>query len=67
MHQAVNLPIVEARPRTRRSTVIADHLKSMIASGHLTPGDRLPTEEKLCTHFGVSRTTLRESIQILRA
>mgnify|MGYP005843486181 CR=1 FL=1 len=67
MHEAVSLPTVEARPRTRRSTFIADHLKSMISSGHLNPGDRLPTEEKLCTHFGVSRTTLRESIQMLRA
>lgn len=67
MHQYVTLPEVEAQPKLLRSTSIAQHLKSMIVSGHLKPGDRLPTEEKLCTHFGVSRTTLRESVQILRA
>lgn len=67
MHQSVTLPDVESRPRTLRSTSIAQHLKTMISAGHLKPGDRLPTEEKLCTHFGVSRTTLRESIQMLRA
>ena len=67
MHQSVTLPDVETQPRTLRSTSIAQHLKTMITSGHLKPGDRLPTEEKLCAHFGVSRTTLRESIQMLRA
>tara|TARA_R110000868_G_scaffold218576_2_gene469322 strand:+ start:249017 stop:249628 length:612 start_codon:yes stop_codon:yes gene_type:complete len=38
----------------------------MIFTGALKPGDRLPTEEQLCKHFGVSRTTLRESVQMLR-
>ena len=65
--QAVNLPRVDAQPRMLRSTSITHHLKAMISSGHLKPGDRLPTEEQLCAHFGVSRTTLRESIQMLRA
>lgn len=54
------------QPRIRRSAQIAEQIKHMIFNGELKPGDRIPTEEKLCTHFDVSRTTLRESIQMLR-
>lgn len=63
---AVQLPNVEKHNRTRRSASIAAQLKEMILDGVLKPGDRLPTEEQLCKHFGVSRTTLRESVQMLR-
>lgn len=63
---SVELPFVDRQPRVRRSTYIANHLREMIFSGSLKPGDRLPTEEQLCKHFGVSRTTLRESVQMLR-
>ncbi len=52
--------------RMRRSSQISVRLREMIASGQLKPGDRLPTEEELCRYFGVSRTTLREAIQMLR-
>jgi GntR family transcriptional repressor for pyruvate dehydrogenase complex len=38
----------------------------MIKNGQLKPGDRLPTEGELCQQFKVSRTTLREAIQMLR-
>lgn len=66
MNQSVELPNVDRQPRVRRSTYIANHLRDMIFAGTLKPGDRLPTEEQLCKHFGVSRTTLRESVQMLR-
>lgn len=66
MNQSVNLPLVDSQPRVRRSTYIANHFRDMIFTGALKPGDRLPTEEQLCKHFGVSRTTLRESVQMLR-
>jgi GntR family transcriptional repressor for pyruvate dehydrogenase complex len=66
MNPSVSLPIVDSQPRVRRSTYIANHLRNMIFTGALKPGDRLPTEEQLCKHFGVSRTTLRESVQMLR-
>lgn len=60
------IPRMSMQPRERRAEVIARELRQMIANGHLVPGDRLPTEEKLCTHFGVSRTALREATQMLR-
>lgn len=60
------LQVSQPQPRERRAETIARELRGLIASGKLCPGDRLPTEEKLCGHFGVSRTALREAIQMLR-
>jgi DNA-binding FadR family transcriptional regulator len=37
----------------------------MITSGHFTLGERLPAERALAEQFGVSRPSLRESIQTL--
>jgi DNA-binding FadR family transcriptional regulator len=50
----------------RRSSQVADVIRTMILSGELRNGDRLPTEAQLCARYQVSRTTLRESIQMLR-
>ncbi len=59
-------PDIQAQPRVRRARYICDTLRQMIREGQLSPGDRLPTEEELCKHFKVSRTTLREAVQMLR-
>ncbi len=50
----------------RRSAQIAGELEQEILAGKLPPGDRLPSEEKLCERFKVSRTVIREAIQQLR-
>jgi GntR family transcriptional repressor for pyruvate dehydrogenase complex len=50
----------------RRSGQIAGELEQEILAGKLPPGERLPSEEKLCEQFGVSRTVIREAIQQLR-
>ena len=60
------LPFAPLTPRLRRSSSIAAELRRLISSGQLKPGDQLPTEATLCRQFGVSRTTLREAIQMLR-
>lgn len=60
------LPAMPLPPRARRSASIADSLRQLISDGHLQPGDRLPPECDLCRQYGVSRTTLREAIQMLR-
>lgn len=60
----------EAIPEGRgvdRATAIATILQDNILSGHYTPGDRLPSEADLCTHFKVSRPTLREALGRLTA
>lgn len=54
-------------PRVSRTRYVCQTLKHLIATGKLKAGDRLPTEAELCAQFNVSRTTLREAIQSLRA
>lgn len=62
----MSLAITPLLPRSRRSATIAESLRALITGGQLKPGDKLPTEAMLCQQFGVSRTTLREAIQMLR-
>ena len=51
----------------RLPTQIAEHLMEQILDGRLQPGARLPTEQKLCETFNVSRNVVREAISRLRA
>ena len=44
---------------------IYDQICNYIRENDLKPGDKLPTEMKLCEHFGVSRTIIREAIKAL--
>jgi GntR family transcriptional repressor for pyruvate dehydrogenase complex len=45
----------------------AQHIRELVHSGDLKIGDRLPPERELGERLGVSRTVVREAIQILRA
>lgn len=42
-----------------------DRIKSMIVSGELRPGDRLPKEADLAERLGLSRNSLREAVRAL--
>ena len=46
------------------SVLAAEAMRSMILSGELLPGDRLP-ENSLTEHLGVSRSPLREAMAVL--
>lgn len=48
------------------SNTIVQALEQEIMNKKLTPGERLPSEEKLCNRFDASRTVIREAIQQLR-
>jgi GntR family transcriptional repressor for pyruvate dehydrogenase complex len=47
--------------------IVAQQLRSQIASGALRPGDRLPPEAQLVKEFGISRPTLREALRVLES
>jgi DNA-binding FadR family transcriptional regulator len=42
-------------------------LRSRIISQRLSAGDTLPSEDELRNEFGVSRTTIRQALEVLRA
>jgi GntR family transcriptional repressor for pyruvate dehydrogenase complex len=47
------------------SETVADRLQEVVLSGHIAPGERLPTERELAERFGVSRTVIREALRRL--
>ncbi|GHA92908.1 FadR/GntR family transcriptional regulator [Modicisalibacter luteus] len=49
------------------SVHVADQLETLITSGGITVGQKLPTENGLCESFGVSRTVIREAITHLKS
>jgi DNA-binding FadR family transcriptional regulator len=47
------------------SEQVANRIMSMIKSGNLKSGDRLPTEQQMGIAFGISRPPLREALKAL--
>lgn len=45
---------------------VADSIINMMKTGHLRPGDRLDSVEKLAEQFGVGRSAVREALNGLR-
>lgn len=62
-----SLPFAGPIAPERISDVIAERLIEAIRTGTLKPGERLPTEQRLASEFGVGRTSVREGMQKLRA
>ena len=57
-------PGLEAIPRTRVYTQVAEQLQAHIVN-NLKPGDMLPPERELVQTFGVSRSSIRDAISSL--
>lgn len=53
------------RPKERVYQAIVENLQAQILAGDLKPGDRIPAERDLATHFGVSRAAVREAMKAL--
>ncbi|WP_171117186.1 MULTISPECIES: GntR family transcriptional regulator [Streptomyces] len=56
-------PHTEERPLYWR---IATELLGELRDGTIPPGERLPGERQLAEHFGVSRETVRQALEVLR-
>jgi len=58
--------VLEHLPREQlRYQMVVQRLQNAISQGHLSIGDRLPSERELCEQLGVSRTIVREAIRVL--
>ncbi|MBN1320766.1 MAG: FadR family transcriptional regulator [Thermoleophilia bacterium] len=57
--------IVVAAAQTRASDLAERYLRSLIFSGQLNPGDKLPSERELAVQFGIARITLRAALRSL--
>jgi GntR family transcriptional regulator len=58
-------PVITRQAGTTVHGQIEDWLTDAIAAGHLSPGDRLPTEHDLAAWLGVSRRTPRHALSEL--
>ncbi|MBD0422591.1 GntR family transcriptional regulator [Streptomyces sp. TRM S81-3] len=56
-------PLADTQPLYRR---IAVELLGELNDGTIRPGGRLPGERRLAEHFGVSRETVRQALEVLR-
>src|SRR3977135_3866553 len=54
-------------PQISRTAQVADWFAREIRAGHLTSGEKLPTEQELIGQFKVSRTVIREAMASLRS
>jgi DNA-binding FadR family transcriptional regulator len=52
-------------PRRRLADHVAEQIEQAIVEGHLEPGDKLPSQADLCKQLKVSRTVVREAVQML--
>ena len=64
-----NTAQLEYMPVRNRSVVdsVKDWILDQMITGHLGPGDKLPTETELCSNLGASRNSVREAIKQLEA
>jgi GntR family transcriptional regulator, transcriptional repressor for pyruvate dehydrogenase complex len=61
-------PVIGLIEETGRTSDTASRaIRSLIWTGELGPGDRLPPERVLATQLGISRTALREALKLLEA
>jgi GntR family transcriptional regulator, transcriptional repressor for pyruvate dehydrogenase complex len=57
----------EATGHSQLTMQVVDHVRALIASGEVHPGDRLPPERELARKLKISRSSLRAGIGFLSA
>lgn len=58
-------PYFISEGQLRASDLAESYLRSLIFSGQLSPGDKLPSERELAQQFGIARITLRAALRSL--
>jgi DNA-binding GntR family transcriptional regulator len=61
----MNREDVRSTIKQPRHQVVAEELISLISRGEYQLGDRLPTEEELCSRYGLARGTIRQALERL--
>ena len=61
-----DLDIFSPVKQSRVTEDMFEQIFSRIADGNLKPGEKLPTERELAAQFGVSRSTVRETLRMLQ-
>lgn len=56
---------VEPPRRHKLADIIGEDIKREIVTARLQPGDRLPNEKALMTHYGCAKATIRETLKVL--
>lgn len=54
-----------SQPAPKSKSTVQAFLEEQIATGVLTPGDKLPTERTLSAQFGLSRNSVRNALRVL--
>ena len=62
-----NVPNDTSNGHSQLTMQVVDHVRDLIASGVLKPGDRLPPERELARSLKISRSSLRAGIGFLSA
>lgn len=55
------------KKRKRIYQTIIQQIKTSIANGQISPGEKLPSERALAEMFGVSRTSVKEAVTVLES
>jgi GntR family transcriptional repressor for pyruvate dehydrogenase complex len=68
MQEGGGMPRVKQdEPNTQRTMQVVDHIRSLIESGALQPGDKIPPEREFAHTLNISRASLRSGIGYLAA
>src|SRR5580700_1857844 len=59
--------VKEEEPNTHRTMQVVNHIRSLIESGTLLPGDKIPPEREFARSLKISRASLRTGIGYLAA
>lgn len=59
------MPFERDKLKSKGYLKIIEELRKELAGGRYQPGDKLPSEKELCSHFSVSRSSVREALAAL--